>query len=55
MYKKRLHTREYRQEIRELMCNEMKLKQDAVMNVSSNEVIGFTEDFVNKTKLLKSC
>ena len=55
MYDKRLHTREYTQEIGELICDEMKLKQDVVMNVNSNEVIGFTEDFVNKTKLLKSC
>lgn len=54
MYEKRLHTREYTEEIGELICDEMKLKQDVVMNVNSNAVIGFTEDFINKKKILKN-
>ena len=46
MYEKRMLTREFREEIGELICDEMKLKQDVVMNVNSDTVIGFTEDFI---------
>ena len=32
----------------------MKLKQEDVLNINSNKVIGFTEDFINKKTLLKN-
>ena len=47
-------TRKFREEIGELICDEMKLKQDVVMNVNSDTVIGFTEDFICHKKILKS-
>ena len=46
MYEKRMLTREFWEEIGELICNEIKLKQDVVINVNLDPVIGFTEDFI---------
>ena len=46
MHEKQMLTRKFREEIGELICDEMKLKQDVVMNVNLDTVIGFTEDFI---------
>ena len=46
MHEKRALTRKFREEIGELICDEVKLKQDVVMNVNSDTVVGFTEDFI---------
>ena len=56
MYERRMLTREFRirEEMGELICNEMKLKQDIVMNVNSDTGIGFTEDFIYNNTILKN-
>ena len=54
MYEKRLPARKFTEDIGELICNEMKLKQNVVMNVNYNTVIDFTEDFINKKTILKN-
>ena len=54
MYEKQLELRGYLEEIGELMCDEMKLQQDIVVNVSSNKMVGFSEDFVSRKKILKN-
>ena len=50
MYEKRLLTREFKEEMAQLICDKMKLKQDFIMNVKLNTLIGFAEDFIFKKK-----
>ena len=50
MYEQRMLIHEFREEMGELICDEMKLKQDVVMNVNLDTVIGFTEDFICNKK-----
>jgi len=38
----------FAEEMGKLICYEMKLKEDILLNVSSNTMVGFTEDFVCK-------
>ena len=54
MYEKWLHARKFTEDIGELICDEMKLKQDVVMNVNYNTVIDFIEDFINKKIISKN-
>jgi hypothetical protein len=54
MYEKQPLMRETQEEIGELMCDEMKLKENILINVSSNRMVGFTDDFVSKKKILKN-
>ena len=36
------------------MCNEMKLKQDVLLHIQTNKMVGFTEDFLCKKNILKN-
>ncbi|KAL7537400.1 hypothetical protein ACHAXR_010211 [Thalassiosira sp. AJA248-18] len=54
MYEKQMLIREFMEEIGELMCDEMKLKEDVLINVASNQMVGFTEDFICKKKILRN-
>lgn len=37
-----------------LMCNEMKLKEDILLNINTNKTIRFTDGFICREKILKS-
>ena len=52
MYEKQLLIREWAEEIGELMCDEMKLKEDILFNSITNKMVGFTEDFICKRKII---
>ena len=54
MYEKQLLIRKFMDEVGELVCDEMKLKEDILLNVTSNTMVGFTEDFIYKKKILKN-
>ena len=43
-----------KEEIGQLVVDEMKLRKDVIMNVSSNDIIGVTDDFISTKKIVKS-
>ena len=58
MYEKRLLVRQengdYPEEVGEIICDEMKLQEDILINVKTNKMVGFTEDFICKKKILNN-
>ena len=53
MYKKQFLLYDTLEEIGQLICDEMKLKEDILINVESNKMVGFTEDFISAKKIIK--
>jgi len=43
-----------KEEIGQLVVDEMKMTKDVIMNVKSNEIIGITKDFLSMKKIIKS-
>jgi len=56
MYEKQLLIRnsKYTEEVGQLICDEMKLQEDILINVKSNKMVGFTEDFICKKKIIQN-
>ena len=54
MDEERLLLRESLEEMGQLMCDEMKLQEDILVNVKSDKMVGFTEDFICKKKIIKN-
>ena len=55
MYEDQLKMRgSVKEEVGQLVVDEMKLRKDVIMNVSSNEIIGVTDDFLSTKKIIKS-
>ena len=55
LYEKQLLLRgEWKEEVGQLICDEMKLKGDILFNVKSNKMVGFTEDFISTKKVIKN-
>ena len=54
MDEERLLLREWLEEMGQLMCDEMKLQEDILVNVKSDKMVGFTEDFICKRKITKN-
>ena len=54
MYEQQLLIRKFVTEIGELICDEMKLKEDIVINVTTNKMVGFSEDFICQKKILQN-
>ena len=52
--KKQILVREFMEEIGQLLCDKMHLKQDILINVKSDKMDGFTENFISKKKILKN-
>ncbi|KAL7526978.1 LOW QUALITY PROTEIN: hypothetical protein ACHAWF_001986 [Thalassiosira exigua] len=53
LYSRHMMVQGYKSEAGELMCDAMKLKEDILINVASNEVVGCTTDFICKKKVMK--
>ena len=45
---------EAKEEVGQLVVDEMKLRKDVIMNVSSNDIVGVTDDFISTKKIIKS-
>ena len=43
-----------KEEVGQLVVDEMKLRKDVIMNVSSDAIIGVTDDFISTKKIIKS-
>ena len=54
MCERQLLIRQFMAEIGELICDEMKLKEDILINVSTNKMVGFLEDFICQRKILEN-
>ena len=54
MYEKQLLICKWQGKNGELMCNKMKLQEDILFNVSSSKMVGFTEDFICRKKIIKN-
>ena len=54
MYEKQFLLYDTLEEIGQLICDEMKLKEDILVNVVSNKMVGFTEDFISAKKIMKN-
>ena len=55
MYEDQLKIRgDTKEEVGQLIVDEMKLRKDVIMNVSSNDIIGVTNDFISTKKIVKS-
>ncbi|KAL7532996.1 hypothetical protein ACHAXR_004981 [Thalassiosira sp. AJA248-18] len=54
LYEEQIITRGCRLEMGEIMCDEMKIKENILYTVSNKKVVGFTEDFVCKKKIMKN-
>ena len=54
MYKTRFLTcGGYKDEIRQLMCDQMKMKENGTTNTVTNETVGGTDSFVCRRKISK--
>ena len=51
VYEKQFLLRDTSEEIGQLICDEMKLKEDILINVVSNKMLGFTKDFISAFRL----
>ena len=50
MYEQQFLIRQFVEEIGVLICDGMKLKKDVVINISTNQMVGLTKDFVVLSK-----
>ena len=54
VYESQLLMRPTRLEIGQVMCDEMKLQKDVLINVKNGKIIGFSNDFVDMKKIVKN-
>ena len=54
IYEEQIITRRSELELGEIMCDEMKIKENILYNVSNKKVAGLTEDFVCRKKIMKN-
>jgi hypothetical protein len=54
VYESQLLMRPTRLEIGQVMCDEMKLQKDVLINVKNGKIVGFSNDFVDMKKIVKN-
>lgn len=54
LYERQLLTRPTKLEIGQVMCDEMKLQKDIVINVKNGKIVGFTQDSVDMKKIINN-
>ena len=54
LYEKQRLLRKHKEEQGQLICDKLKLQEDLIINVASDQIVGVTKDFISQKKILKN-